>query len=364
MRIGQRRKRKNRIYVEAEQKIYLKRSSSSGGPVEFFLIPLLAIAAVTLCIYKLAELVFHIHLACSLLMLLVGFAWLISLVLPGLFFHSAGFAGSLGLSFVSALGFAWVATMYDTKIQTARAVIDTEVPTTDGDQTDEVLANENIVLQEQRSTDEYLFEGNVPEERSLSLVEVIPKQPGFPPQNMVQDQDSIPLTTEELSGEDSSIATNFVNDKFPVEALTDAPPYWDENLHEEEWLEPATLKTETIAAMFDVADEDGSIAGEQPASDSLEDLLEFAFWQRSRNNPGSALETFRLIKHLYLESDALPMVVAEIVSTLQSQGDYDGAARELVEILHKPEIQNQSQVAQVFERKLAELLAETGGATA
>ena len=90
--------------------------------MEFVLIPLLAIAAVTLCIYKLAELMFHIHLSCRLLILLVGFAWLISLVLPGLFFHSAGFLGSLGISLASALGFAWVAAAYDTRTQASRSI--------------------------------------------------------------------------------------------------------------------------------------------------------------------------------------------------------------------------------------------------
>ncbi len=64
--------------------------------MEFVLIPLLAIAAVTLCIYKLAELMFHIHLSYSLLILLVGFAWLISLVLPGFFFPLSWLVGVFG----------------------------------------------------------------------------------------------------------------------------------------------------------------------------------------------------------------------------------------------------------------------------
>ena len=62
--------------------------------MEFFLVPLLAIAGVTVGINKLARLFFHIRLSWKLLAMLVGFAWLISLVLPGMFFHSAGFAGS------------------------------------------------------------------------------------------------------------------------------------------------------------------------------------------------------------------------------------------------------------------------------
>ena len=61
--------------------------------MEFFLVPLIAIIVVTYAIYKLTALIFHIHLSSSLLILLVVFAWLISLVLPGLFFQTAGFFG-------------------------------------------------------------------------------------------------------------------------------------------------------------------------------------------------------------------------------------------------------------------------------
>jgi len=49
------------------------------------------------------------------------------------------------------------------------------------------------------------------------------------------------------------------------------------------------------------------------------------------------------------------MVAAEIVSTLQSLGDLDGAAAELTEILELPEIRKQVHLVRIFEQKLAEL---------
>ena len=52
--------------------------------MEFFLVPLIAIVVVTFGIYKLTAMIFHIHLSGALLVLLVVFAWLVSLVLPGL----------------------------------------------------------------------------------------------------------------------------------------------------------------------------------------------------------------------------------------------------------------------------------------
>ena len=90
----------------------------------------------------------------------------------------------------------------------------------------------------------------------------------------------------------------------------------------------------------------------QPASDSLEDLLEFAFAQRSQGNATGALTTFRLIRGLYADSLALPMVVAEIVSTLQSQGHYQAAIDELSEIADMPMIRLDSRLAGTFVQKL------------
>ena len=85
--------------------------------MEFLLVPLLAIIVVTFGIYKLTAMIFHIRLSGALLALLVVFAWLVSLVLPGLFFQKAGFLGSVGISLASAVGFAWLATAFDAKRQ-------------------------------------------------------------------------------------------------------------------------------------------------------------------------------------------------------------------------------------------------------
>jgi len=292
--------------------------------VEFVLIPLLAIAAVTLCIYKLAELMFHIHLSCRLLILLVGFAWLISLVLPGLFFHSAGFLGSLGISLASALGFAWVAAAYDTRTQASRSISSVSavetVPESDFTWTDSSDASESIIVDGQ------------PEMQSF----------------LMDNLNSIPLPADDSLSEPSEPSS-----QPAMDAITSDP----DQTAADEAVEADDLQTESFVPPSLV--EDATEEFEQPASDSFEDLLEFAFLQRSRNHQVSALEAFQLIKHLYIGNDAMPMVVAEIVSILQSQGDYAGAAAELTEILHKPEIQRQGNLVKIFEQKLAELLTET-----
>jgi len=352
--------------------------------VEFFLVPLVAIAAVTFFIYKLAELVFHIHLSCRLLLLLVGFAWLISLVLPGLFFHSAGFLGSVGISLVSAIGFAWLATMYDTRTQASHSIIALNAL-----ETAEVEAAWTPPA-------EAAFPAMIVREEPEAAVEVVPF-PTMEPELQIDAWSEPPMLSLEFPPEQSDlspqipwasvvpeleqlVAKESKQEDFPPleEATVEEPvklelalmeepnitePLAEELVIDAEMPEKQFIRLDNIPVIVPEAAEIEIAEIEQPAqpvSDSLEDLLEFAFAQRSRQQTISALETFRLIKHLYTESDALPMVVAEIVSTLQSQGDYTGAVAELTEVLQLPEIQRQEHLVQVFEQKMTELQTNAG----
>ena len=265
--------------------------------MEFFLVPLLAIAALTFCIYKLAELVFHIHLSCRLLILLVGFAWLISLVLPELFFHSVGFLGSISLSLVSAVGFAWLATVYDVRTQASQ-------PISIGNSSEQLL----------EADDDWVPPAEVAVPVEALILSVTP--------------------TEEKENEIETVLPEII----VAEAVE---------------VEVAEIEVATIEEPEQVDEP------EQPVSDSLGDLLDFAFTQRNKHQEASALDTFRLIKHLYSDNDAFPMVVAEIVSTLQSQGDYAGAIAELTEILQLPEVRKHGHLVQAFEQKLTELRTNT-----
>ena len=268
--------------------------------MEFFLVPLLAIAALTFCIYKLAELVFHIHLSCRLLILLVGFAWLISLVLPELFFHSVGFLGSLSLSLVCAVGFAWLATVYDVRTQASQ-------PISVGNASEQLL----------ETADTWIPSAEVAVPVEALILSVTP--------------------TEEKESESETVLPEIiVAEAVEVEVAEIEVAEFEEPEEPEQLDEP-----------------------EQPVSDSLEDLLDFAFAQRDKHQEAAALDTFRLIKHLYSDNDALPMVVAEIVSTLQSQGDYAGAIAELTEILQLPEVRKHGHLVQAFEQKLTELRTNT-----
>jgi len=268
--------------------------------VEFFLVPLLAIAALTFCIYKLAELLFHIHLSCRLMILLVGFAWLISLVLPKLFFHSVGFLGSISLSLVSAVGFAWLATVYDIRTQASQ-------PISIGNASEQLMETADVWIP--------------------------PAEVAVPVEALIL---SVTPAEEKESESETVLPEIIVAEAVEVEVAEIEVAEFEEPEEPEQLDEP-----------------------EQPVSDSLEDLLDFAFAQRDKHQEAATLDTFRLIKHLYSDNDALPMVVAEIVSTLQSQGDYAGAIAELTEILQLPEVRKHGHLVQAFELKLTELRTNT-----
>jgi len=371
--------------------------------VEFFLVPLIAIVVVTFAIYKLTAMIFHIHLSGALLLLLVVFAWLVSLVLPGLFFQTAGFLGSVGISLASAVGFAWLATTFDAKRQSAQmtavsmtgeALTETTGWTPPAESATPVLPREKwqtVAKIEQNLPAEAVVEGVVAPEievetaqnlpalepeplpRSASAVEVFAEptetvvvsqveQPAwvsledvavisdvflFENQELDADNDPVSeplLLVEEIVQDETTVPVDTASEigstpAAPAEALA------NEQLNE-------ILPVEESSAEDTVSERTDEV---KPASDSLEDLLEFAFAQRTQSNTIGALATFRLIRSLYADSHAMPMVVAEIVSTLQSQGRYDIAFNELSETVHLPAIQQDPRLVRTFVQKMAYL---------
>ena len=131
--------------------------------------------------------------------------------------------------------------------------------------------------------------------------------------------------------------------------MTAMPESMPESIEEQE--EPAEISIDEETLIPPEADAEELL----PSSDSLEDLLEFAFSQRTQNNANGALVTFRLIRSMYEDSQALPMVVAEVVSTLQSQGNYNEAISELTAALRLPAIQQDVRLIRTFEQKLSYL---------
>ena len=350
--------------------------------MEFFLVPLIAIVVVTFGIYKLTTMIFHIHLSGALLILLVVFAWLVSLVLPGLFFQTAGFLGSVGISLVSAVGFAWLATAFDAKQQprqmtavsangetfmepVTQAVTGTPpaesaahlLPKTEWQE----AVKEPMETQSRTDMVEMPAESAIVEEAVPEVIQTVVLSLEAAPDSVLMD------TVEVAEAEKAAIAVEAEQPELEWVSVQDIAAISDALLIELEIMEPDDhAESQDEAERAELAEalpseeemfpaepfEAPPLAEPQPASDSLEDLLEFSFAQRSQGNTAGALMTFRLIRGLYADSQAMPMVVAEIVSTLQSQGQYEAAIDELSEVMRLPAIQQEPRLAGTFVQKL------------
>ena len=353
--------------------------------MEFFLVPLIAIVVVTFGIYKLTTMIFHIHLSGALLILLVVFAWLVSLVLPGLFFQTAGFLGSVGISLVSAVGFAWLATAFDAKQQprqmtavsangetfmepVTQAVTGTPpaesaahlLPKTEWQE----AVKEPMETQSRTDMVEMPAESAIVEEAVPEVIQTVVLSLEAAPDSVPE---AVMDTVEVAEAEKAAIAVEAEQPELEWVSVQDIAAISDALLIELEIMEPDDhAESQDEAELAELAEalpseeemfpaepiEALPLAEPQPASDSLEDLLEFSFAQRSQGNTAGALMTFRLIRGLYADSQAMPMVVAEIVSTLQSQGQYEAAIDELSEVMRLPAIQQEPRLVGTFVQKL------------
>jgi tetratricopeptide (TPR) repeat protein len=68
-----------------------------------------------------------------------------------------------------------------------------------------------------------------------------------------------------------------------------------------------------------------------PASDSLDDLMDFAFALKEAGHQQQALDAFRRALRLYRFSEAAPFLAIEIANLLKNKGAYDEAIAVLTE---------------------------------
>ncbi|MDR3591406.1 MAG: hypothetical protein P4N41_17260 [Negativicutes bacterium] len=92
-----------------------------------------------------------------------------------------------------------------------------------------------------------------------------------------------------------------------------------------------------------------------PVSDSLDDLLDFAFSQKEGRNHPLALDTFRQALKLYQDSDAAPYIAIEIVTLLKDKGAYDEAIMLLTQCRGLPGLQHNDPLSQEFVTTIAYL---------
>ena len=326
--------------------------------MEFFLIPLFAIVGVTFGIYKVAGLIFHIRLSWRLLAMLVGFAWLISLVLPAVFYHSAGFVGSVGISLVCAAGFAWVATLYDTKDRMAHLAANVAdlSPLQEDSWTPAAEAASPVVQNRPETAEKPMLNSSALLEDNAGVLLTGPEIFS----TVVSEGNAAGEKNEEPVPGESAESQNFANNANKAEEHAAFAAMLAETINDQEELRQEELRQEELRQEKLRQEE------LRPLSDSLDDLLEFAFEQRTSRNLAGSLAAFRQIRSHYGDSEAVPMVEAELVSTLQSCGDYDAALAELTLALELPRVSRDRRLTQVFEQKraylavLQELLREQG----
>lgn len=310
--------------------------------MEFFLVPMVAIVLVTYAIYKLMALVFQIHLSRGLLGLLIVFAWLISFVLPGLFFQTAGFLGSVGISLVSALGFAWIATTYETRrrpepISSVTGINDSPV--------DEGWIPSAEVSNPINKVEQTYFELK-PSLEPISTVTFV--------ESRAEVSEMVIATEPSPVNEISLLDVSVISD---ARVFEENEPDLLHAVSEEVEPEIETASNDFVAFEEDSSPPDEDLDPIQPKSDSFEDLLEFAFTQKDQRNLERALTSFRLIQALYIDSSSMPFVLAEIVNLLQSDGRYDEAIEEISKSLEMKGIQQDLAVLRTFEQKRLSLQA-------
>jgi len=108
-----------------------------------------------------------------------------------------------------------------------------------------------------------------------------------------------------------------------------------------------------ISSMTDISDLLASANVPKPASDSLDDLIDFAFQQKEYANNQVALATFRRAFNLYQDSDAAPLLAIEITNLLINQGAYDEAISILTLGRNLPGLKRNSTLDQEFVTTIA-----------
>ncbi|MBV5336768.1 MAG: hypothetical protein J0653_01855, partial [Deltaproteobacteria bacterium] len=197
---------------------------------------------------------------------------------------------------------------------------------------------------------ETVVASQVEQSARVSVEDVAVISDAFLLENQEMDADNDPVSEPLLLVEEIIQDETTVPVVDTASEVSSTPAALTEVSAHEQWNE--VLPVEESSAEAPVSERADEV---QPASDSLEDLLEFAFAQRTQSNTIGALATFRLVRSLYADSQAMPTVVAEIVSTLQSQGRYDTAINELSETVHLPAIQQDPRLVRTFVQKMAYL---------
>lgn len=360
--------------------------------MEYIVITLLAIAATTCVVYLLANKVFGVRLRLKSLVLCAACALFLSLVLPRIVVSFAGLAGTVGFLAVFAVIFAYFVAYYDNpRDLPASPVSALPAPPAEpqGDGAALVSAAATFIAaghgedQEQKiTTDEPtgpptaalvdLFpptaatisepETEPEPESALSVLDIdlelsliAASEPA--PDGEPDDKEAAPLTilpaaapAAEIEPEPSAAAETepeaeliaepadeaagpgeVTADPLAAFAFTDdispEPPAESDAAAEIEQTDAADAPENDIQPM----EANEVTIPSHPASDSLDDLMDFAFTQKETGHHQQALDAFRRALRLYRFSEAAPFLAIEIANLLKNRGSYDEAIAVLSE---------------------------------
>lgn len=268
--------------------------------MEYIAISLLAILAITLVIYYLANKVFGVSLRLKSLVLCAACAMFLSMVLPRIVVSFAGLGGTVGLLAFFAVLFAYFVAYYD-----------------DPDQTD---CTEQTAKPFKLAADALAA---APAAQFTEHVPVYIKAPA-----------KAPDATDKAAGE--AAATAVVS-----------PDSRDEG--------GAALLTEDSLAPAGPLIAEAAPDNSGPDSDKLEDLLDYAFSQKENGKYNLALDAFRRAFTLYRDSEAACLIAGQIATLLKSKGAYDEAIAILLECRNVPLVSGNEALGQEFVNAIAYL---------
>jgi tetratricopeptide (TPR) repeat protein len=360
--------------------------------VEYITITLLAIAATTFLVYLLANKVFNVRLRLKSLVWCAACALFLSLVLPRIVVSFAGLAGTVGLLAVFAIIFAYFVAYYDDPRDLQAAGSSAAGPAPQHEPTVAAVAPAAAVVlavqpeeQAPEPAPAVQAEKQVPEpalaaQPEEQVAEPVPAAASAPeePDPAAEFEPAVDFPAEiklglSLIAEPQATAPEDENGDdaplivLPAAATTDpaatepadlaALPEDESDIRTDEPepdpVGPAAVTPDPLVAYAFSADTEPQppatepVAGTQddvlpkeapklaipslPASDGLEDLLEFAFAHKDAGHYQQALDAFRRVLRLYRFSEAAPFAAIEIANLLKNRGSYDEAIAVLTE---------------------------------
>jgi len=169
------------------------------------------------------------------------------------------------------------------------------------------------------------------------------------PDTLVATPDSL-ITTPELEPQIiSAVITAQFDTDSDIESSSATKEYNDSAL------EAAAAVSETLPEYQEDIVNSDMLDEQEPVSDSLEDLLDFAFMQKENQRYSYALDTFRHAFRLYRDSDAGPNLAIEIAALLKNKGAYDEAITLLSNIRSLPGIEHNQSIDQEIVNTIAYL---------